>query len=147
MLGAACGIFLGDYAASLSWVGDAFIGLLQMTVLPYIIVALISNIGRLSVAEGKRFGFYAGVFLLVSLLLTGGQQILTTTVEEKSSRVVEVLLSAVSPMQLMAGKIVGQLCVGMVMLVLYAGMGIAVLVSFTLLGFIDLSLLFYLLIF
>ena len=87
------------------------------------------------------------MILLFIAVMTGGQQILTTTVEEKSSRVVEVLLSAVSPMQLMAGKIVGQLCVGMVMLVLYAGMGIAVLVSFTLLGFIDLSLLFYLLIF
>ena len=87
------------------------------------------------------------MILLLIAVITGGQQILTTTVEEKSSRVVEVLLSAVSPMKLMAGKIVGQLCVGMVMLVLYAGMGIAALVSFALLGFVDLSLLFYLLIF
>ena len=34
--------------------------------------------------------------------------LLTTTIEEKSSRVIEVLLSAVSPMQLMAGKLLGQ---------------------------------------
>ena len=76
LFGAACGIFLGEYASGLSLVGDAFIGLLQMTVLPYIIVALISNIGRLSVAEGKRFGFYAGAFLLVSLGLTLGAIVL-----------------------------------------------------------------------
>ena len=76
LLGAACGIFLGEYASGLSLVGDAFIGLLQMTVLPYIIVALISNIGRLSVAEGRRFGFYAGAFLLVSLGLTLGAIVL-----------------------------------------------------------------------
>lgn len=84
------------------------------------------------------------MILLLIAVMTGGQQILTTTVEEKSSRVVEVLLSAVSPMQLMTGKIVGQLCVGLVMLVIYAGMGVIALVSFALLGLIDLSLLIYL---
>ncbi|MFQ5670981.1 MAG: ABC transporter permease [Acidobacteriota bacterium] len=72
---------------------------------------------------------------------------MTSTIEEKSSRVVEVLLSAVSPLELMGGKIIGQMCVGLVILALYAGMGIAALVSFALLGFIDLWLLPYLLIF
>ncbi|MFQ5718352.1 MAG: ABC transporter permease [Acidobacteriota bacterium] len=87
------------------------------------------------------------MILLLIAVLTGGQQILTTTIEEKSSRVIEVLLSAVSPMQIMAGKILGQLCVGMVMLVLYAGMGVVALISFALLGLVDLWLLVYLLIF
>jgi ABC-2 type transport system permease protein len=44
--------------------------------------------------------------------MVGGQYLLTTTIEEKSSRVVEVLLSAVSPMELMTGKILGQMGVG-----------------------------------
>jgi len=69
---------------------------------------------------------------------------LTTTVEEKSSRVVEVLLSAVSPMQLMTGKVIGQMAVGLLLLAIYSGMGVASLVSFALLGLVDLSLLFYL---
>ncbi len=86
------------------------------------------------------------VLLLISVM-TGGQYLLTTTVEEKSSRVVEVLLSAVSPMQLMTGKILGQMCVGLVILAIYAGMGIAGLISFAMLGLLDLSLLVYLLIF
>ena len=50
-------------------------------------------------------------------------------------------------MQLMTGKIIGQLCVGLVMLAIYAGMGIAALVSFAMLGLVDLSLLAYLVIF
>jgi len=79
--------------------------------------------------------------------MTSGQHILLTTVEEKRSRVIEVLLSAVSPMQLLAGKILGQMCVGSVMLGLYGGMGLAALISFALLGLVDLSLIFYLLIF
>jgi ABC-2 type transport system permease protein len=87
------------------------------------------------------------MILLLLAVMTSGQHILLTTVEEKRSRVIEVLLSAVSPMQLLAGKIFGQMCVGAVMLALYGGMGFAALISFALLGFVDLSLIFYLLIF
>lgn len=65
------------------------------------------------------------LILLIMAVMTGGQYLLTTTVEEKNSRVVEVLLSAVSPMQLMFGKILGQLAVGGALLVIYSGLGIA----------------------
>jgi ABC-2 type transport system permease protein len=50
-------------------------------------------------------------------------------------------------MQLMAGKILGQLCVGFVMLGVYGGMGFAALLSFALLGYVEVSLIFYLVIF
>jgi ABC-2 type transport system permease protein len=86
------------------------------------------------------------VLLLVSVF-TSGQYLMTTTIEEKSSRVVEVLLSAVSPMELVTGKVLGQMTVGLVLLVLYAGMGVAGLVAFAMLGMLDLWLLFYLLVF
>src|SRR5690606_34054580 len=62
---------------------------------------------------------------LIMAVMTGGQYLLTTTVEEKSSRVVEVLLSAVSPMQLMFGKVLGQLAVGLALLAIYSGLIIA----------------------
>jgi ABC-2 type transport system permease protein len=86
------------------------------------------------------------ILLLVSVF-TGGQYLMTTTIEEKSSRVVEVLLSAVSPMQLMTGKIIGQMCVGLLIIGLYAGMGISALFSFALMGLLDISIFFYLVIF
>ncbi len=86
------------------------------------------------------------ILLLVSVM-TSGQSLLTSTVEEKSTRVVEVLLSAVSPMELMTGKIVGQMAVGLLVLVLYAGLGLLALVSFATLGLIDPILLVFLLIF
>ena len=47
------------------------------------------------------------MLLILVGVFTGGQYLLTTTIEEKSSRVVEVLLSSVSAMELMTGKIVG----------------------------------------
>jgi ABC-2 type transport system permease protein len=90
-----------------------------------------------------------GAFMLLLLVsvLTSGQYLLTSTVEEKSNRVVEVLLSAVSAMELMTGKIVGQMAVGLLILLLYAGLGIVALVSFATIGLIEPVLLVYLLIF
>ncbi len=49
----------------------------------------------------------AFVYLLFISILTVSQMLLTNTIEEKSNRIIEVLLSSVSPVQLMAGKIMG----------------------------------------
>ncbi|RME73498.1 MAG: hypothetical protein D6776_06985 [Planctomycetota bacterium] len=46
-------------------------------------------------------------YLLWIAIFTTGQMLLTNTIEEKSNRIIEVLLSSVSPLELMAGKIVG----------------------------------------
>ncbi|MFH1719715.1 MAG: ABC transporter permease [Planctomycetota bacterium] len=47
------------------------------------------------------------MYLLFLGIMTMGQQMLSSIIEEKSSRVIEVLLAAVSPFELMAGKILG----------------------------------------
>jgi ABC-2 type transport system permease protein len=85
--------------------------------------------------------------LLVFGVMIGGQTLLTSTVEEKSSRVIEVLLSAVSPFELMAGKILGQMAVSLLVLALYVGMGVVVLMSFAMLGLVNPMLIVYLVIF
>jgi len=85
--------------------------------------------------------------LLLISVMTSGQYLLTTTVEEKSNRVVEVLLSAVSPMELMTGKILGQLGVGLVILALYLGLGVMALMSFATLGLLDPVLIVFLFVF
>ncbi len=74
----------------------------------------------------------AFLILLWVSVLVGGQGLLMSTVEEKSSRVMEVLLSAVSPMQLMVGKIVGQMGVASLIMGLYATTGVGALVFFSL---------------
>jgi ABC-2 type transport system permease protein len=89
----------------------------------------------------------ACAMLLFMGVMTGGQTLLTSTVEEKSSRVIEVLLSAVSPMQLMTGKLLGQMVVSMIVLGLYIGMGLTVLTSLSLFGLFNPWLILYLLIF
>jgi len=69
-VGALVGLFVGEYAGAVSFLGDAFIGLLQMTVLPYITLALIANIGKLEPSEGRRFTAYSAIFFLVASALT-----------------------------------------------------------------------------
>lgn len=90
--------------------------------------------------------FMVGLLLFVGVI-TGGQTLMTSTVEEKSSRVVEVLLSAVSPFELMAGKLIGQLGVGLLAMSIYLGLGLLALYSFAMLGIIDPMLIVYLLAF
>jgi ABC-2 type transport system permease protein len=84
--------------------------------------------------------------LMISVMI-GGQYLLTTTVEEKSSRVVEVLLSALSPMQLMTGKILGQLCVGLTILLIYSSVGGGALILYGLADLIGLVPLIYMIVF
>jgi ABC-2 type transport system permease protein len=86
-------------------------------------------------------------FLLFLGIMMGGQSLMTSTIEEKSSRVVEVLLAAVSPVELMAGKLLGQLGVGLLMMAVYVGLGILALFQFAMLGLLDPMLLVYLLVF
>jgi ABC-2 type transport system permease protein len=85
--------------------------------------------------------------LLFIGVMTGGQALLTSTVEEKSSRVIEVLLSAVSPMELMAGKLLGQMAVSLLVLAIYIAMGLAMLTSLSLFGLFNPWLILYVLIF
>lgn len=71
---------------------------------------------------------FVSMLLLLIASMTGGQYLLTTTIEEKSNRVVEVLLSACSPMELMTGKILGQMGVGLSLLLIYNSLGIFALI-------------------
>ena len=70
VLGLAVGVFLGEYASPFSLAGDIFIALLQMTVLPYIIVSLIANLGRISWAQSRSL-LVSAIGVLAALLFIG----------------------------------------------------------------------------
>jgi ABC-type Na+ efflux pump permease subunit len=69
------------------------------------------------------------MMLLWIATFTSGNYLLTTTIEEKSNKVMEVILSAVSPMQLLCGKILGYAAVSALMLGMYGALGIALLAA------------------
>ena len=66
--GIAFGLFVGDLARPLKAVGDVFVGLLQMTVLPFIVCSVIGNIGRLTIDQSKKL---AACSLVVLFALWG----------------------------------------------------------------------------
>ena len=72
------------------------------------------------------------VFMMLIWIGTfsAGQPLMMSTIEEKSNRVMEVLLSAISPIELMTGKIIGYGAVGLLIVGIYSSVGIAALVAF-----------------
>ena len=53
-------------------------------------------------------------------IMTSSQGLLNSIIEEKNNRVIEVLLAAVSPLEMMAGKILGQSAIGLTLVTMYA---------------------------
>ena len=60
----------------------------------------------------------AGLLFVIAVNVSGGY-LLQAVVEEKENRTMEVLVTSVSPGQLMAGKIIGNLAVGLLELVIW----------------------------
>lgn len=60
------------------------------------------------VSFGVKFGVsYAIIMIMYFMILVYGSMVMRTVVEEKNSRIMEVLVSSVTPFQLMLGKILG----------------------------------------
>lgn len=70
---------------------------------------------------GGGFGLAMGVgIFMYAAILIYGQTILSSVVEEKTTRLSEILFSSVNPFQLMAGKLVGVSLVGLTQLAIWA---------------------------
>jgi proton glutamate symport protein len=63
--GIAAGIFLGELAEVFITPGNIFVMLLQMTVLPYMAVSLISGLGRLTLADARAILLRGGAVLVL----------------------------------------------------------------------------------
>jgi ABC-2 type transport system permease protein len=78
---------------------------------------------------------YIGGLLMYMLVFIFGSQVMRGVIEEKTSRVVEVIISSVKPVQLMMGKIVGIALVGLTQFLIwiFLTMGIITVVKSTIL--------------
>lgn len=61
--GVAVGLFFGESATVLKWAADGFVKLLQMTVLPYVTVSIVTSLGSLSYQRARLLGLRAGAVL------------------------------------------------------------------------------------
>ncbi|MFY9940666.1 MAG: cation:dicarboxylase symporter family transporter, partial [Desulfobacterales bacterium] len=68
-LGVFTGLFFGEPAAVLQPLADVYIRLMQMTVLPYLLMALIIGFGQMEAVQAKQLALRGGVLYLVTVLL------------------------------------------------------------------------------
>ena len=72
------------------------------------------------------FGMMCGL-IIYFIIIMFASQVLRGVLEEKSNRIVEVLISSVKPTQLLIGKIVGIALVGLTQLVIWIALSVAIL--------------------
>jgi ABC-2 type transport system permease protein len=79
--------------------------------------------GRLTGESGEASFLlaYLMAFLLYFALIIYGMQVMMSTIEEKTNRISEVMVSSLTPFQMMTGKVLGVGAVGLLQLGIWAG--------------------------
>ncbi len=70
---------------------------------------------------------YAMGFIIYFFVFMYGSMVMRSVMEEKKNRIIEVIISSVKPMQLMAGKIIGTALVGLTQVAIWVVLGFAAL--------------------
>ena len=84
------------------------------------------------------FGGAAG-YLLFMFIIIYGNMIMRSVIEEKTSRIIEVIISSVKPVQLMLGKIIGTSLAGITQFVIWVILGGVLMTVASLILGIDMS--------
>ncbi|WP_103070783.1 ABC transporter permease [Aquimarina sediminis] len=72
------------------------------------------------------FGGVAGYFLMMFIIIYGNM-VMRSVIEEKSNRIIEIIISSVKPLQLMMGKILGTSFAGILQFVIWVILGAVLL--------------------
>ncbi|GAB4145572.1 MAG: ABC transporter permease [Patescibacteria group bacterium] len=98
---------------------------------------VLSDRGESAASSGfaTALGYGAGIIIYITLLVYGSM-VMQGVIEEKSNRIVEILISSVRPFELMLGKILGIIAVGFTQLLIWIVLTIGVS---TLAGLLSLS--------
>ena len=83
------------------------------------------------------FGGAAGYFLMMFIIIYGNM-VMRSVIEEKSNRIIEIIISSVKPIQLMLGKILGTSLAGICQFVVWVILGGILMTAISL--FIDVDL-------
>ncbi|WP_395075161.1 ABC transporter permease [Flavobacterium sp.] len=75
--------------------------------------------------------FVGGIFgyLIMMFIVIYGNFVMRSVIEEKTSRIIEIIISSVKPYQLMMGKIIGNSLAGILQFSIWAIVGAALLIS------------------
>ena len=87
----------------------------------------VSEKGLSDLLEDFALPYMIGILLLISIFTSSGY-LLQSVAEEKESRIIEILLSSVTPIEMLTGKIVGLGSVGLLQIAIWLSVGFAGLI-------------------
>lgn len=79
----------------------------------------LKGLNEIKIAIGGAFGYLIMMFIVIY-----GNMVMRSVIEEKVSRIIEVIISSVKPFQLMMGKIIGTSLAGILQFLIWAVLGL-----------------------
>lgn len=83
----------------------------------------VKGLNEMKVAIGSAFGYLIMMFIIIY-----GNMVMRSVIEEKTNRIIEIIVSSIKPIQLMMGKIIGTTFAGILQFVIWAIVGMILLV-------------------
>jgi ABC-2 type transport system permease protein len=77
------------------------------------------GLNEIKIGIGGAFGYLIMMFIVIY-----GNMVMRSVIEEKTSRIIEVIISSVKPFQLMMGKIIGTSLAGIIQFLIWALLGL-----------------------
>ena len=86
----------------------------------------LKGLNEIKIAIGGAFGYLIMMFIIIY-----GNMVMRSVIEEKTNRIVEIIISSVKPFQLMMGKIIGTSLAGILQFLIWAIIGLALMFGFS----------------
>jgi ABC-2 type transport system permease protein len=82
----------------------------------------VKGLNEIKIAIGGAFGYLIMMFIIIY-----GNMVMRSVIEEKTNRIVEIIISSVKPFQLMMGKIIGTSLAGLLQFFIWAIIGLTMM--------------------
>lgn len=82
----------------------------------------LKGINEIKIAIGGAFGYLIMMFIIIY-----GNMVMRSVIEEKTNRIVEIIISSVKPFQLMMGKIIGTSLAGLLQFFIWSIIGLGLM--------------------
>lgn len=84
--------------------------------------ASLKGLNEIKIAIGGGFGYLIMMFIIIY-----GNMVMRSVIEEKTNRIIEIIISSVKPFQLMIGKIIGTSLAGILQFFIWAIIGLSLM--------------------
>jgi ABC-2 type transport system permease protein len=82
----------------------------------------VKGLNEIKIGIGGAFGYLIMMFIIIY-----GNMVMRSVIEEKTNRIVEIIISSVKPFQLMMGKIIGTSLAGLLQFLIWAIIGMSLM--------------------